>query len=84
MIQIQQPEVEALIQHRLTAGGFKNIDAVLLQALQDAPLPGPAAFPGSAGPSGLDIIAAFQRSPHKEINIFPESFVLPISDPVEF
>ncbi len=84
MIQIQQPEVEALIQHRLAAGGFSNVEAVLLQALQDAPLPCKAATPVPAGPSGLDIIAAFQRSPHKDINIFPESVVLPISDPIEF
>ena len=84
MIQIQQPEVEALIQHRLTAGGFENIEAVLLQALQDAPLPCKETPTKPKGPSGLDIIAAFQQSPHKDVNIFPESFVLPISDPIEF
>ena len=84
MNQIQHPEIEALIQHRLNAGGFDNIEAVLLQALQDAPLPSKSTSPSPAGPSGLDILAAFQRSPHKEVDIFPESFVLPISDPVEF
>ncbi len=83
MIQIQQPEVEALIQQRLAAGRFENIEAVLLQALQDAPLPCKVPSP-HPGPSGLDIIAAFQRSPHKEVNIFPESFVPQVSDPVEF
>ena len=84
MIQIHQPEVEALIQHRLTAGGFDTIEEVLLQALQDAPLPTKPASSRPTGPTGLEIIAAFQRSPHKEIDIFPESYVLPISDPVKF
>ena len=84
MVQIQQPEVEALIQQRLTAGGLENIEAVLLQALTDAPLPCKATSPDPAGPSGPDVIAAFQRSPHKEINIFPESFVPPVSDPIDF
>ena len=84
MIEIHQPEVEAFIQHRLTAGGFDSIEEVLLQALQDAPLPSKKDCCKPTGPTGLDILAAFQRSPHKDINIFPESYVLPISDPVEF
>ncbi len=84
MIQIQQPEIEALIQHRLTTGGFENVEEVLLQALQDAPLRNSSRSTGSPGLTGLAIVEAFQRSPHKEINIFPESYVLPISDPVEF
>ena len=84
MIEIQQPEVEALIQHRLITGGFDNIEEVLLQALQDAPLPSKKNSCKLTGPTGLEIIAAFQRSPHKDIDIFPESYILPISDPVEF
>ncbi len=84
MIKIDHPEIEALIQQRLVDGGFKDAEAVLEQALTDAPMPCRAIPPNPSGPSGLDIIAAFQRSPHKEINIFPESSVLPISDPVEF
>jgi hypothetical protein len=82
MIQIQQPEIEALIQHRLTTGGFENVEEVLLQALQDAPLRSSSAKP--TGLTGLAIVEAFQRSPHKEIDIFPESHVLPVSEPVEF
>ena len=84
MIEIHQPEVEALIRHRLTAGGFDSIEEVLLQALQDAPLPSKASTSKPTIPTGLDIVAAFQHSPHKDIDIFPESYVLPISNPVEF
>ncbi len=82
MIQIQQPEVEALIQHRLTVGGFETIEAVLLQALQDAPLPSKMTS-HSAGPTGAEIIAAFQRCPVKDFEFEPEHLVSPISDPVK-
>ena len=67
MIQIQQPEVEALIQQRLTAGGFDNIEEVLLQALQDAPLPVRPKLHDTG--TGADLIAALQRSPFNGLDI---------------
>ena len=84
MIEIHEPEIEALIQRRLSAGGFGNVEEVLLQALQDAPLRNSSSSANTSGLTGLAIVEAFQRSPHKEIDIFPESYVLPISDPVKF
>lgn len=79
MIQIQRPEIEALIQHRLTAGGFKTIEAVLLK---DAPLPSKMTS-HIAGPTGAEIIAAFQRCPVKDFEFELERLVSPISDPVK-
>lgn len=79
MIQIHQPEVEALIQHRLTIGGFRNVEEVLLQALQDAPLPRPQT--ASTPPrTGADLLAALMNSPYKEVNLEPERHVLQIDD----
>ncbi len=40
-IQITRPEVEALINQRLQAGGFKDAEDVVLQALRSSP-PGAA------------------------------------------
>jgi hypothetical protein len=36
-IQITQPEVEALINQRLQSGAFKDVEDVILQALQSSP-----------------------------------------------
>ena len=33
-IQITKPEIEALINHRLQSGGFKDVEDVILQALK--------------------------------------------------
>ncbi len=84
MIEIHQPELEALIQHRLAAGGFDTVEEVLLQALQDAPLPTKPAASRPTGPTGLEIIAVFQRCPVKDFNFEPERLYAPISDPIKF
>lgn len=83
-IEIHQPEVEALIQHRLTAGGFDTIEEVLLQALQDVPLPSQRPSQMASGLTGAEIITAFQRCPVKDFNFDPEPLYSPISDPVQF
>ena len=36
-IQITRPEVEALINQRLQSGGFRDVEDVILQALQSSP-----------------------------------------------
>jgi hypothetical protein len=81
MIEIRQPELEALIMERLQAGAFQNVEEVLYQALKDAPLP-PKAAPATL--TSAEFLAAFRRSPFKEIDLEPESFIARISDPVEF
>jgi len=81
MIEIRQPELEALIMERLQTGAFQDVEDVLYQALTQAPLP---ANPRPPSPSSADILAAFRRSPLKEIDIEPEPAVFRISSPAEF
>jgi hypothetical protein len=81
MIQIQQPEIEALIQQRLVDGGFTNVEAVLKQALTDAPLP--LKTPATAFTTA-DMLDALQRMPYKDLELDPGGVVCPVSDPVEF
>ena len=57
MIQIQEPDIEALIEQRLAAGRFRNVEEVLRQALTDAPLPR-RPLTDKPGPTGEEIIAA--------------------------
>jgi len=84
MIAIQQPELEALIYKRLQAGPFSSIEEVLMQALSDAPLPSKKSAEKLTSRTGADVIAAFQRSPYKEINLERNLPSVQISDPVEF
>ena len=77
MIAIEQPEVEALIQQRLAAGHFDSIEAVLLQALRDAPLP-TKAIEDASGRTGADLIAAFQKCPTSDFEFEFESYRHPM------
>jgi hypothetical protein len=36
---IHQPEIEALIEQRMATGAFADVEAVLLHALESAPIP---------------------------------------------
>jgi hypothetical protein len=38
-IEIQRPELEALIRERMKSGAFRNVEDVLMQALKPAPAP---------------------------------------------
>ncbi len=55
-----------------------------MQALTDAPLPEKSAVQELSGLTGADIIAAFQRSPHKDVELEPTRPIVHISEPVEF
>ncbi len=69
-IEIQEPELEALILERMQSGAFPNVEEALLQALKSSPLPsglGSAVSSGTPGPTGADLVAAMQASPYKEI-----------------
>jgi Arc/MetJ-type ribon-helix-helix transcriptional regulator len=70
-IEITRPEVEALIRQRLRSGGFTDAEDVILHALRAL----------EAGqPTGADLIAAMQSSPHKEMEIEPARVRLPVKD----
>ncbi|HEV3041649.1 MAG TPA: hypothetical protein VHA33_28045 [Candidatus Angelobacter sp.] len=73
-IEIHKPELEALIMERLRSGAFKSIEDVLMNALQGVPMPPKRAH------TGVDLVAAMQASPYKEIDLEPERFPMPVRD----
>ena len=73
-IEIHRPELEALIIERMKGGGFEDIEDVILQALNSAPLPAQDAA------TGADLVAAMQASPYREIDIQPPRTFLPVRD----
>jgi hypothetical protein len=82
-IEIQRPELEALIVERMQLGAFPTVEDALLQALKSSPLPSEqvAAAPnGTPGPTGADLVAAMQASPYKEIALAPTRDRMPVRD----
>lgn len=45
MIEIQQPELEALIHERMMSGAFRSVEEVLIQALKSSTARAPIAAP---------------------------------------
>ena len=83
MIEIQEPELEALIFERMQMGVFPTIEDALLQALKCSPLPSrlnSAVSKGSTATTGADLVAAMQNSPYKEITLEPIRFHSPVRD----
>ncbi|MHB8303543.1 MAG: hypothetical protein ACYDC6_12000 [Acidobacteriaceae bacterium] len=82
-IEIQKPELEALILERMQLGAFLTVEDALLQALKSSPSPsgrGGAGSNGTPGPTGADLVAAMQASPYKEIALEPARNRLPVRD----
>ncbi len=65
-IQITKPEVEALINERLQAGGFKDAEDVVWQALQSSPPEAAEAPSKNSGPA-KDMVELF--APLRGLNI---------------
>ena len=82
-IEIQKPELEALILERMHLGAFSTVEDTLLQALKSAPLPSGRGAPASNGmpdPTGADLVAAMQASPYKELTLQPTRNRMPVRD----
>jgi len=82
-IEIQRPELEALILERMQSGMFESVEDILIEALKSSPLStkNKAAFlRDTSSPTGADLIAAMQASPYKEICLEPSRDRLPIRD----
>ena len=82
MIEIRQPELEALILERFQTGAFESVEDVILQALTEAPLLQATSSPGVPR-SGSELFDALIKSPYKEVDLEPERYVSHISDPVQ-
>jgi hypothetical protein len=70
-IEIHRPELEALILERMKLGGFRNVEDVLMQALETSPLTGGTPATAAKRLTGADLIAAMQASPYRDIEIEP-------------
>ncbi len=82
-IEIQRPELEALIRERMKSGGFHSVEDALMQALKSsglAPEQGAGLSTGRPASTGADLVAAMQASPYKEINLEPTRDRLPVRD----
>jgi hypothetical protein len=81
-IEIQRPELEALIQERMREGAFESVEDVLLQALKTAPVPSREDGAPCNSCTGADLVAAMQASPDKEISLDPSRYRMPVRDVV--
>ncbi len=82
-IEIQRPELEALINERMKTGAFKNVEDVLMQALTTSPVPDEKDAGRSDEKSsamGAELVAAMQASPFKEIVLEPGRERMPVRD----
>jgi hypothetical protein len=78
-IEIHRPELEALLMERMRAGAFQNFEDAILHALETAPAPEARPAPDKRR-TGADLIAAIQRSPHREHEIEAERYRMPVRD----
>ena len=77
-IEIQRPELEALIRERMKSGAFQNIEDVLIQALKSAPTIEDDAR--LADKTGAELVAAMQASPYRETDLEPRRDPMPVRD----
>lgn len=73
VIEITNPELEALIQERLRSGRFRSAEELIFDALSS---------PRPRRRSGAELVAAMQASLHKNIDLEPTRGPAPIRDVV--
>jgi hypothetical protein len=83
-IEIHSAELEALILERMRSGAFHDLEDLLIATFQSS-RPSPEQQVSSSTTSnglrtGVELVAAMQASPYKEIEIEPERYRLPIRD----
>jgi hypothetical protein len=82
-IEIQRPELEALIYERMKSGAFQSIEDVLMEALKVSSGKGEKGAAGSDDRSsamGAELVEAMQASPFKEIELEPGREHMPVRD----
>ena len=70
-IEIQSPELEALILERMQKGGFASIEDALMQALKASSMIADDEGKSRDQRTGADLIAALQASPYRDIDLTP-------------
>ena len=84
-IEIQRPELKALILDWMRRGGFRSVEDALMHALESqsrTALPEQITTNHQSVLTGAALIGAMQASPHKEISLEPERNRLPVRDTV--
>jgi hypothetical protein len=82
-IEIQRPELEALIHERMKSGAFQSVEDVLMQALQASSAPGekgPRPPEEKSSATGAELVEAMQASPFKQISLEPGRGHMPVRD----
>jgi hypothetical protein len=82
-IEIQKPELEALIVERVRLGAFPTVEDALWQALNSSPPPFKqrgAESNGAPGRTGADLIDVMQASPYRDIELEPARDRFPVRD----
>ena len=82
-IEIQRPELEALIHERMRSGAFQNVEDVLMQALKASSVPdekGAGRSDEKSSATGAELVKAMQASPFKEIGLEPGRERMPVRD----
>ena len=82
-IEIQRPELEALIRERMKSGAFQDVEDVLMQALRASPGPDDKNAGRSHEKSramGAELVEAMQASPFKEIGLESGRERMPVRD----
>jgi hypothetical protein len=82
-IEIQRPELEALINERMKTGAFQNVEDVLMQALKASPILDEKDAGRSNDKSsltGAELVEVMQASPFKEIELEPGRERMPVRD----
>ena len=82
-IEIQRPELEALLMDWMRRGGFCSIEDALMHALKSLPTPSGQSFTSTnelPNLTGSALVIAMQASPYKEISLEPERNRLPVRD----
>lgn len=74
-IEINSPDVEALIQQRMQAGSFKSPEDLIRAALSSA-------VPDAR--SGAELVAALQACPYPEVDLEPSRVPSPLVRDVAF
>jgi hypothetical protein len=68
-IEIHSPEAEAIIRQRMSAGGFKNPEDVIIQALKSSPSPETSAAAPRRPAERKSLAQLFADSPFKGLDI---------------
>ncbi len=79
-IEIDEPELQEILQQRLSTGSFRDLADVVGQALRSSPPVGPIQKAGRSEFTGADLIAAMQSCPHPDFEMEQPRYASPVRD----